>query len=59
MDLEVPARDHEDVTDWMASTVRCVQQDHKRRSPTCRAKKLDELMIPMTGTDRVGGKPIN
>lgn len=53
--LDVPAREAESVTDWMTATVQLVANDHQRRSPGCPAKELTELMIPMSGTDRVGG----
>lgn len=53
--LEVPARSVESVTAWMDATVRRIAADHRRRSPHCRAKELTELLIPTTGTDRIGG----
>jgi hypothetical protein len=51
----VPAREEEDVRVWMDQTIRLVSADHHRRSPRCHPKTLSDLMIPMTGTDRVGG----
>jgi hypothetical protein len=55
--LDVPARESpaEDVLVWMNHTVALVGHDHRRLSPSCEAKKIDALLIPMTGTDRVGG----
>ena len=51
----VPAREDEDVRVWMDSTIRRVSVDHDMRSPNCHPDTLSELMIPMTGTDRIGG----
>lgn len=56
--VEVPARLTEPVEEWMDATVRLISADHKLRSPLCRASKMSELMIPMTGTDRVGGPTV-
>jgi hypothetical protein len=53
--LEVPARQTESVTAWMDATVRRISADHRRRSPHCNARELTELLIPTTGTDKVGG----
>ncbi len=53
--IELPARSTESVTVWMDATVRRIAADHRRRSPHCQAKELSELLIPMTGTDKVGG----
>jgi hypothetical protein len=56
--LDVPARGDESVLDWMDATVRLVGKDHRRRSPTCKAKELTEMLIPMTGTAKVGGPTV-
>lgn len=54
--ISVQAREaSEDVVDWMNGVVRQVGEEHQRLSPGCPAKELSELMIPMSGTDRVGG----
>jgi len=56
INLDVPERDAtEDVRDWMERTVRLTWEDHWRRSPSCRAKMLSNLMIPMTGRPMIGG----
>lgn len=44
--VEVSVRLNEDVT------------AHRERSPECHSMVLSELLIPMTGTDRVGGPTI-
>jgi len=51
----VPARQEEDVVDWMEATTQCLSDDHRRRSPHCHPTQLEEVMIPMAGADRIGG----
>jgi len=51
----VPARQNEDVLDWMENTIRLLSTDHALRSPWCHPEQLHDLMIPMAGTNRVGG----
>lgn len=53
--VRVPARVDEDVRVWMDQTIALVGADHGRRSPDCHPEELHDLMIPMTGADRVGG----
>jgi len=53
--VDVPARDEEDVRVWMEQTVRLTGEDHARRSPDCHPQRLHDLMITMTGLDRIGG----
>lgn len=57
--LDVPAREEEDVKAWLDATARLVHVDHQHRTPGCPNPKIDDLMIPMTGTDRVGGPIVN
>jgi hypothetical protein len=54
----VPARMTEPVTVWMEATVRRISADHRLRSPHCHAREMKELLIPMTGTDRIGGPTV-
>lgn len=56
--LDVPARGNEAVVVWMDATVRRLSADHRRRSPNCNAQALQEVKIPMTGVDRIGGPSI-
>jgi hypothetical protein len=57
--LEVPARGDEDVVAWMQNSVGAnIKKDHTLRSPECPADSAQEVMIPMTGTDRIGGPTI-
>ncbi len=51
----VPARGEEDVRAWVEQTIHLVAEDHARRSPSCHPKRLHNLMIPMAGSDRIGG----
>ena len=57
VELEVPAREEEDVVEWMRDTTMRTWIDHGRRSPRCGADELRDLMIPIQGADRLGGAP--
>jgi len=56
--VEVDARDKEDVIQWMDYVGIRLSQDHKRRSPLCVPKELKDVMIPMTGVNKIGGAPV-
>ena len=57
--VDVPARTGEDVVMWMRAILTpALVADHQKRSPRCRPETFAEVMIPMTGTDRVGGAPV-
>jgi hypothetical protein len=56
--LDVPARGEEDVSAWMDSLIAKIAEDHRMRSPLCGATKIDSVKIPITGSDKVGGEPI-
>lgn len=46
----------EDVVHWVEQTLGwALATDHRQRSPGCRAEKVDDVMIPVTGADRIGG----
>jgi hypothetical protein len=52
---DVPARGQEDVVVWLRSIVGWeIKVDHLRRSPTCKATEVQDLMVPMVGRKRVG-----
>ena len=53
--VTVPARESEDVGEWMENTVRLLGDDHRARSPHCHPAELKNVMIPMSGRDRIGG----
>ena len=57
--LDVPAREVEDVRVWMDSTILLLSQDHNRLSPHCHPTTLTNLLIPMTGVDRIGGPAVS
>jgi hypothetical protein len=57
--VDVPARGEEHVVEWMESTGKHLSNDHANRSPECHPETLSDVMIPITGTDRVGGATIN
>ncbi len=55
-ELSVPAREDEDVVVWMERMVgQNIKTDHARRSPHCRATSVQNLMIPITGAQKIGG----
>ena len=57
--LDVPARTaDQDVVAWMDATVRRVWREHARLSPLCRPAELTELLVPVTGADRIGGPAV-
>ena len=56
---DVPARVEEDVVVWMEATIRALSRDHARRSPTCHPKSLQEVKIPVTGAEKVGGPSVS
>jgi len=56
--VRVKARTDEDVLVWMEGLGAVLSADHAQRSPGCRPATLTDVMIPMTGTDRVGGAPV-
>ena len=56
--VAVQAREAEPIVDWMRTLTLRLQQDHGQRSPSCRADSLSEVLVPMTGRDKVGGPVI-
>lgn len=58
--VNVPARREEDLVKWMEDVCSvALAKDHCRRRPGCRASTLSEVMIPITGAQKVGGPPVN
>lgn len=52
----VPARGEEDVLVWTREVMtRALMRDHAIRSPHCRTREFAEVMVPMTGTSKIGG----
>lgn len=57
--VKVKARTTEDVSVWVENIMGpAIADDHFRTSPHCRSSKMDEVFIPMTGANKVGGAPI-
>lgn len=58
--VEVPARtDSQDVKHWMEQVlIYAIADDHRKRSPRCMATSISEVMIPVSGADRVGGPAV-
>ncbi len=55
----VPARQEEDVVTWMETIMApALSADHDRQSPHCKITKLDEVLIPIEGAEKVGGPDV-
>jgi hypothetical protein len=59
VELNVKARGDEDVITWMNSLGPQLAADHKKHSPKCNAQSVQDLMIPVTGADKIGGVKLN
>jgi len=59
-EVQVPARDAEDVIQWMEKVcIIALCADHESRSPRCHPETLTHIKIPMpAGVDRVGGAQV-
>lgn len=54
--VDVRARDEwQDILDWMETVKRTLSIAHSERSATCVATKMDEVWIPTSGADIIGG----
>lgn len=57
--VQVRARDERDVVAWMNEVlIVAISMDHEVKSPRCAARKISNVMIPVTGAGKVGGLPI-
>lgn len=55
-EVQVQARGGENVVEWMENTcIIALANDHARLSPNCRPQTLTNLMIPVSGADKIGG----
>ena len=55
-EVDVPARGTEDVVAWLRDVATpALIRDHQRTSPHCQPTSLSEVMIPVSGTEKVGG----
>ena len=61
VEVLVPARPAEmDVTRWVKDVAAyCIYADHCCRSPKCTANTMIEMMIPITGAERIGGPSVS
>lgn len=60
IEVAVPIRQSEGVVEWMEQTViQFLAADHYRRSPHCHPTELKDVMIPITGADKIGGPPVH
>ena len=57
--VKVQARQFENVIDWVEKTMaQAISDDHSQRSPHCISRTMSEVMIPMTGAEKVGGPAV-
>lgn len=55
---EVIARTTEPIGLWMETMGYALQADHHWRSPDCHARTAQDVMIPITSADKIGGEAI-
>jgi hypothetical protein len=59
-EVDVQSRQDELITDWMDNVmIPALVADHEVRSPNCHPTKLSEVMIPMMGSNQIGGCAFN
>jgi len=58
---EVPAREREaePVEAWLNAAMLFLASDHRKRSPGCKPASLQDIKIPMTGVEWIGGPVVN
>lgn len=57
--VRVPARGEESILDWVNKVAAvAISQDHAQRSPNCPSREMSELMIPISGAEKVGGPSV-
>lgn len=58
--VAVPARGEEDVVVWVKDVMApAIGEDHAARSPFCSSRTMSEVLIPITGAEKVGGPVVN
>lgn len=56
IEVQVPVRTTQDVVAWIEKVcLYILAADHNSRSPHCTPAELKDLMIPVTGADKIGG----
>lgn len=59
-EVSVPMRQpDQDLMKWMDTLGICLANDHAKRSPECTAHSCADVMIPIAGTEYVGGPAVN
>ena len=58
IEVDVLARENEDVVAWMDAVGHKLSEDHARKSPHCRPQTLSDVMIPIAGAEKVGGPAV-
>lgn len=54
--FKVRARTVEDITTWMEDVLTpALVADHSLRSPNCHPDTMSELLVPITGSSKIGG----
>lgn len=57
--VKVRARTDETVVAWAEQIMmQAIDLDHSHRSPLCRATSVQNVKIPTTGADQIGGVPL-
>lgn len=55
VEVSVPARESEDVAQWMNATVRLLGADHFQRQPECSTEVLNDIKVPLADGAKIGG----
>lgn len=59
VDVVVDAREpKEDLMAWLDRLRLALSSDHRRRSPSCDATSMQEVLIPIVGTNAVGAPTV-
>jgi len=54
--INVKAREKdENIVRWIEQVTICISNDHSRVSPDCRAERMTNVKIPISGADQIGG----
>jgi hypothetical protein len=60
IDVRMRNQNRENVIEWMQGpVVQTVSFDHRQQSPLCKATHIDEVKIPYTGVEYIGGPAVN
>jgi hypothetical protein len=56
--IHVPERGEENVIEWMDQTAAIIARDHRSAYPNCRATSIQNLKIPITNVEKIGGPSV-